>query len=178
MDVHPTKQKISNHFLELSKSMEVDDITVQKVVDSADISRQTFYYHFKDLIDLIEWMIESNLKFTLHNSLNASDATEALEIFVNQVYEQRKLFKQLQYSKNRVEVERILINAFRAYLIEVVKIYPPKLNLSLADLEIALEYHTHGVIGLLMTQVNKKDFNPKQLAKQLAQLAREIHEFN
>jgi probable dihydroxyacetone kinase regulator len=178
MNVHPTKQMIAEHFFQLSKSMPVDKITVQKIVDTANISRQTFYYHFKDLVDLIEWIVQLELVSILEESLNAPNATKALKIFIQHIYDHRDFFNQLRYSKNRVELETLLINAFRSYLTEVIKKHPPKAHLSLADLEIALDYHTHGIIGLLLTHLNKNDSNPDALAQQMARLAGEIHAFN
>lgn len=177
MEESSTKLEIAECFLVLTREMMVDKITVQKVVEAAGISRQTFYYHFRDIIDVIEWTLKRNLEETLHKSLQAENSVQALRVFIDNAYENRELMNQLRYSKNRVEVEDILLDAFRAYLFEVVKKYPPKIQLSLADVELALEYHTHGIIGLLLTELNKKDFDAEKLATQMARLAREVHDF-
>lgn len=178
MKPNQTKDEIAKHFRKLSKNMMIDKITVQKIVEAAGISRQTFYYHFQDIIDLVEWILKSNLEKTLQTSLTAKDSEEALKSFIYEAYENRGLLEQIRYSKNRVEVETILIHVFRAYLLEVIKKYPPKINISFADMELALDYHAYGSIGLLATQFSKNEINLDYLAKQMSRLLHEIHDFS
>ena len=44
-----TKQAIMDGFIELSKQMPIDKITVKKVTDYIGITRNTFYYHYQDI---------------------------------------------------------------------------------------------------------------------------------
>lgn len=46
---------ISQSLINLAQSKTFDKITVKDIVDDCNISRQTFYYHFKDIMDVIEW---------------------------------------------------------------------------------------------------------------------------
>ena len=48
-----TKQAIMDGFIELSKQMPIDKITVKKVTDYIGITRNTFYYHYQDILSLI-----------------------------------------------------------------------------------------------------------------------------
>lgn len=36
----------------------LDKVTISDITDDCGISRMTFYYHFKDIYDLIEWAFE------------------------------------------------------------------------------------------------------------------------
>lgn len=51
------KEIISQTFLELSKTKNVDKITVKDLSETCHISRQAFYYHFQDILDVIEWSV-------------------------------------------------------------------------------------------------------------------------
>ena len=47
----------------LKKMMEVkpiDKITVKDLVELCSVNRQTFYYHFDDVYDLLEWVFEED----------------------------------------------------------------------------------------------------------------------
>ena len=46
---------ISQSLINLAQSKTFDKITVKDIVDDCNISRQAFYYHFKDIMDVIEW---------------------------------------------------------------------------------------------------------------------------
>lgn len=36
-------------------------ITVQNITDQSNLNRQTFYYHFKDIYDLLEWIYRTEI---------------------------------------------------------------------------------------------------------------------
>ena len=48
------KAMIAETFLTLAGQKNVDKITVKDLVEACGISRQTFYYHFQDIIDVVE----------------------------------------------------------------------------------------------------------------------------
>lgn len=47
------KNIISEKFVSMASSKSIDKITVKALIEECDISRQTFYYHFKDIMDVI-----------------------------------------------------------------------------------------------------------------------------
>ena len=52
------KERIAGKFAELTLEKSVDKITVKDIVEACHITRQTFYYHFQDLIDVIDWSLQ------------------------------------------------------------------------------------------------------------------------
>jgi AcrR family transcriptional regulator len=49
-----TKKAIKSAFAELLKVKGINNITVSDIVDIADISRKTFYYHYAGIWDIVE----------------------------------------------------------------------------------------------------------------------------
>jgi AcrR family transcriptional regulator len=49
-----TRRQLSSALVELVKEKRFDDITVQNVIDRADVGRSTFYSHFRDKDDLFQ----------------------------------------------------------------------------------------------------------------------------
>ncbi len=49
-----TKSRLSKALVELVKEKRFDDISVQNVIDRADVGRSTFYTHFRDKEDLFQ----------------------------------------------------------------------------------------------------------------------------
>lgn len=59
MDVsEKMKYKLANAMKELLVHTPVDKITVKQIVDQCDVTRPTFYRHFKDKYDLINWYFD------------------------------------------------------------------------------------------------------------------------
>jgi len=49
-----TRRSLSTALVDLVKEKRFDDITVQNVIDRADVGRSTFYSHFRDKDDLFQ----------------------------------------------------------------------------------------------------------------------------
>ena len=50
-----TKIKISDGLIRLIEKENGNRITVTSLIKACGISRQTFYYHFEDMDDVLEW---------------------------------------------------------------------------------------------------------------------------
>lgn len=54
-----TKLQLANALKELTNAMPFRKISVSHIADHADMSRKSFYYHFKDKYDLVAFVFES-----------------------------------------------------------------------------------------------------------------------
>lgn len=50
-----TKRALEASLKKLLLQKPLDKITINDIAEDCGISRMTFYYHFKDIYDLIEW---------------------------------------------------------------------------------------------------------------------------
>ena len=55
-------QKISIAFMKMLRTQSVDDVTVIRVCEKAGVNRQSFYYHFKDMNELIQYIVRNKLE--------------------------------------------------------------------------------------------------------------------
>ena len=71
-----TRKLIMDSFMDLSGKKEFKDITIKDITTEAMINRATFYYHFEDIYDLLEkvleevWLLNLNSKDFIQNELN------------------------------------------------------------------------------------------------------------
>lgn len=52
---YSTKKKIADCVRQLMKRKEISKITIGDIMEATGMSRQSFYYHFKDIYDVLEW---------------------------------------------------------------------------------------------------------------------------
>jgi probable dihydroxyacetone kinase regulator len=57
-----TKRKIADCVKQLMRRQDISRITIQDVMEATGMSRQSFYYHFKDIYDVLEWIMEKDFK--------------------------------------------------------------------------------------------------------------------
>lgn len=56
-----TKQKIARALRQLMCERPLSKITVQDLMERAEMKRQSFYYHFQDIYDVLGWICEQQL---------------------------------------------------------------------------------------------------------------------
>lgn len=54
-----TKKALADALKQLMEKTPLNKITVQKIVDKCELNRQTFYYHFKDIFELLGFIYKS-----------------------------------------------------------------------------------------------------------------------
>lgn len=164
------KATIARSFMEVSKTKSVDKITVKDLVEACHISRQTFYYHFQDILDVIEWSVQQAFEEILEHSSGTQAPEVALRSFIEASSEADLLLQKLLHSQRREQVERIFVNAVRSYLQEMLARQEPKPDLSLADAKVMLDFCTYGIVGLLLENCGKKALDKEKMTRQLQRL--------
>lgn len=77
LNSHATKQMLADALIDLSSKKPFSKITVSELVALCDINRKTFYYHFTDVYDLLEWYLtgEINQAINSFHSIYDLDST-------------------------------------------------------------------------------------------------------
>ena len=77
-----TKLALANALKKLLQKKFLDDITVKELVEECEVNRQTFYYHFQDIYDLLRWFLEHETSEALRGADCWQDALRAAFRFV------------------------------------------------------------------------------------------------
>lgn len=64
-----TKQKIARALRQLMSERPLSKITVQDLMERAEMKRQSFYYHFQDIYDVLGWICEQQLGEPLRENM-------------------------------------------------------------------------------------------------------------
>ncbi len=115
------KQKIADTLRELTAEKGIDKITVKELVEKSFISRKTFYYHFKDILDVIEWALERSLTSLAEECAKVDNMQISIKMFADDVILHYPELKQLLDSKRRNEMEYILLQSARKYFSLMIK---------------------------------------------------------
>lgn len=167
------KSMIAGAFMEVSKTKSVDKITVKNLVEACHISSQTFYYHFQDILEVIEWSIQQVFEEILERRAESDAPEDALRFFIEAFSEADKFLQKLLHSQRREQVEKILVNAVRSYLQEMFARQEPKPNLPVADAKVMMDFCTYGIISLMLENCGKKSLDKEKLARQMQRMISE-----
>ena len=150
------KAKIAETLYELLKHKPLDKITVKELVDTCNISRQSFYYHFLDIMDVVEWCQNQSLKQSIERSLEAPSYKEAIRGLIYETFEHRVLIQQLMASQRRSEMELMFLKAIHTYLQALHRSKGSRVSCSQEDLETVLSFCSCGLVGILLTSLSQK----------------------
>lgn len=73
-----TKELIAEAVKRLLMQKKVKKLTVKDIVDECSITRQTFYYHFEDIPDLLKWVLERGTDKMVEETLTQGNAEKGL----------------------------------------------------------------------------------------------------
>lgn len=164
------KTVIADTFVSMVKQKGIDKITVKALIDACSISRQTFYYHFQDIMEVIEWSLEQATQNMLARSLAAGNPEEAVSVLIASAVENHTLVLKLLDSQKREQIEKLFVQAARTYLQELIRNNPSKVSLDYADTEVALDFWAFGITGLLFKYCQQDQIDVKSLANQICRL--------
>ena len=150
------KQMIAETLARLLEHKSVHKITVKELVDACGISRQAFYYHFQDIMEVIEWVTAQALDRTVEDSLPAPTPQEAIKSVILSIRENSVLIRHLMASQRRQEIERLLVQTSRLYLEKMFRTKAAGLTIKSSDLETAINFYSYGLVGVLLENLEAR----------------------
>lgn len=87
-----TKRALANALKELMEQKAFSKISISDICELCDMNRKSFYYHFRDKYDLVNWIFDTEFIAVLRkqNSLEAWDMLNALSFYF---YENRSFYR-------------------------------------------------------------------------------------
>lgn len=150
-----TKRALAAALKELLRQIPLDKITIQNLVDTAEVSRKTFYYHFEDIYALLEWALVDEGRKLLGEKVTADTWQHGLERVFNYLEENRTIILNIHRSKNRGILDSHLSQLVRPVLQDVFDSQPGNDRIPEEDRQFILELYSYGVVSLFLYWINK-----------------------
>ena len=115
---------------------------MKDVVEECNISRQSFYYHFQDILEVVEWSTEQSFEKLLNRSLQEDDPEIVLNEFITASEAAAPFMQKLLRSQKREQVERMMVRNIRSYLQDMISAKGKMPKIPFEDLEVALDFWT------------------------------------
>lgn len=148
-----TKRALEASLKNLLLQKPLDKITINDITEDCGISRMTFYYHFKDIYDLVEWSCEEDASKAL-NGMKTYDTWQQgfLQIF-RAVLENRPFIMNVYHSVSREQVELYLYKVTYGLLIGVVEEKAAGKNVREEDKKFIADFYKFAFVGLMLDWV-------------------------
>jgi len=108
-----TKHKLSEVLKNKMKKKPVSKITVSELIKECDINRNTFYYHFESVYDLLKWTFEQEAIEVVKNFDLLVDYKEAIMFVMDYVENNEHMLKCVYDSMGKEELKRFFLKDFQ-----------------------------------------------------------------
>ena len=101
-----TKRMLSMSLKKLLSKTTLDNITIQDITNDAEVSRKTFYYHFQDIYDLLDWTLQEDIHRLIVNEIELDNWEESIAALFAYMQANRLLILNAFHSLERDTLER------------------------------------------------------------------------
>ena len=165
-----SKGQIAKKAIELIREGKTKKLTVKDIVEACSITRQTFYYHFRDLLDVIDWSLRQAMEELVEKSIRIDSREQVIELFLSEAVKARGLLRKLLASQLREQTERLIVESVRSYFREMVERRELLQDVSLSDAQVALDFYTFATVGMMLEYCSRPNLDVKRLAGQITRL--------
>jgi len=165
-----TKFAIIEAYADLMTRKNADKVTVKDVVEECGITRQTFYYHFQDLLDVIEWGLHRRTDEVLRQGLDVGSIKDALYIFLSAASDNRPLCKKILMSQKKTQICNIVLESVQNWLFIFFKERSCVVGFEPDDLDFALHFYANAIAGCAYDIVWNEDADIEAIVSQIVRL--------
>lgn len=166
-----TKWVLGESLKKLLQEKSLDKITVVDIVKDSNINRQTFYYHFQDIYDLVEWVLtEENLE-TMGGKATYLTWQQGYWSILNYAKKNKQFILNIYYSSSRDTLSRFLYDTTYRLLINAIDEQARDMRVKEEDKAFIANYYKYGFVGLTLEWIgNGMKEDPQKMVERLSVL--------
>ena len=166
-----TKRALEQSLKNLLLKKPLTKITVGDIADDCGINRMTFYYHFKDIYDLVEWSCLEDAKRALDEKKTYETWQQGLLQIFEAVEENRPFILNVYRCIHREQVEKYLQPLVDQLILGVINEETGNMTIRDEDKQFIAQIYSYIFIGLMLDWI-KDDMreDPQPLVDRLARL--------
>lgn len=152
-----TQKFIMSTFMQLLEGESLDKITVRDIVEECEINRNTFYYHYSDIYDLLDdvFRVETE-KFMSEDIDENTTFGEEYERAACFVLKYKKAILHIYDSKKRDVLQNYLETLAFSFISRFVKKEADGYGLSDEDIDYITGFYTHAIVGNTLGWIKRK----------------------
>lgn len=168
-----TKKALGYSLKHLLSVKPFDKITIADLTQDCGISRMAFYYHFKDIYDLVEWVCVEDGKKALSGKKTYDTWQEGMTQIFEAVLENKPFIMNVYRNVDRERIERYLYNLTYKLIADVVEERCQGDDLPEEDKQFIAGFYKYGFVGIMLEWIDggmKGDY--EKLVDQLSRTVR------
>lgn len=144
-----TKRLIFDTFIELLEKKPFDRITVKDIVETCDINRNTFYYYYSDIYDLLEEVFTRELNKLVEAHKEGKSWVEAFIRVAYTAYGHKKIINNICVSRSYAYFENYMYKACKNIIIDVAQYMAQGMLVPQEDIDFIASFYEYAFLGII-----------------------------
>ena len=168
-----TKRALEQSLKNLLLKKPLTKITISDITEDCGINRMTFYYHFKDIYDLVEWACLEDAKRALDEKKTYDTWQQGLLQIFEAVQENKPFILNVYRCVHREQVEKYLQPLVDQRMLDVIQEESASMMIREEDKQFIAKIYAYIFIGVMLDWI-KDDMReaPQEIVARLVKLLR------
>ena len=164
-----TKRALEQSLKNLLQQKPLSKITISDITEDCGISRMTFYYHFKDIYDLVEWACAEDAARALQNTKTYDTWQQGFVQIFHAVRENKVFVMNVYRCVNREQVEKYLVPLTDQLIMGVITERAAGMTVREADQQFIAQVYSYAFVGIMLDWIrDDMRADPEELVNRLA----------
>lgn len=155
-NTNTTKMALGESLKKLILTKKLEKITIRDLAEDCGISRMAFYYHFKDIYDLVEWICVEDCKKVLQDKKTYDTWQEGMSQIFEAVLENKPFIIKVYRSIGRERIEGYLYKFTYDLLKDVVEEKCRGIDLAAEDKAFIADFYKYGFVGIMLDWIGNE----------------------
>ena len=145
-----TKRALEASLKNLLLQKPLSKITISDITEDCGINRMTFYYHFKDIYDLVEWSCQEDASRALAGNKTYETWQQGFLQLFKAVQDNKPFIMNVYHSVSREQVELYLYKLVHDLIYNVVEEKAQGLHVPEEDKAFIADFYKYAFVGLML----------------------------
>lgn len=160
-----TKKALAASITKLLENEPLDKITVKSITDMCGVTRNTFYYHFRDIYDLCSWIFIAQAEEILNTYKDEASWEDGFLAGLNYLYDHKRMIYHVYRSISKSELDRYLYKVSEKYALELVACQAKDIAVSDETKRTVADFYKNAFVGSVLQWIEEDmTAEPERLA--------------
>lgn len=145
-----TKRILADGIKDMMKTTHLSKISVGNIADHCQISRNTFYYHFKDKFDLVNWIFSTEVTAIISDIVDVTHWADGLTALCGYMQQNRGFYINALRAEGQNSFSECLMDFYQELIKSMLAEVNLELQLSSFEQEVIARFYAHAMVGIIL----------------------------
>jgi probable dihydroxyacetone kinase regulator len=144
-----TKRKLADCLKKLMATKPLNKISIHEITNDCGVNRQTFYYHFHDIFDLLEWLFQEEALVLFEDRGRSLSLNEGVLRLLKYIQKNEALCLCTLQSLGHKHLRKFFYEGINNVILSIVNEYSSDLNVSEEHKVFIAHFYTVSFAGFI-----------------------------